>query len=270
MSINIGDDMLIELNKFIHFKNKMFNYHMKHIMLVRKYALVINNKLKSNISNRKLSFISLSHDLFKERSLNPKLSNVMWENYNIPQDTTRYVRENLNILEEFDLDEYFNTDMQYHALSAAIFLIKEIGIKDPEIIYPVAFHSCPIIPVYENLPYKTRTMIDIIMLSDKLSSNYLKINFREVAVRTDLDKMVFGINGNEFNYTFGLFIARLISQGKSEEEQSVASTNYYYNRLCEVNPMIPKNFNIKMLGGAHIWEKRKSRVLQMQSHKLRM
>ena len=65
MSINIGDDMLIELNKFIHSKNKMFNYHMKHIMLVRKYALVINNKLKSNISNRKLSFISLSHDLFR-------------------------------------------------------------------------------------------------------------------------------------------------------------------------------------------------------------
>lgn len=269
-NIDLESDMLIELNTFIHHDNKLFVYHMNHIKLVRRYAILLNKKLNTNLSNRKLSYIALSHDLLKERSLNPKLGSVKWNKYDIPQDTTRYVRENLNILEEFNLDDYFNTDVQYHALAAGIFLIKEFKIKDPEIIYPVVFHSCPIIPVYKNLSLKIRNMIDIIMLSDKLSSNYLKINLRSVPVRIDLDQVTFGNNGNEFNYTLALFIARLISQGKSEEEQSILSTEYYYKRLCEMNPLISKNCNVKMLGGARIWEKRKSQVWQTQPTKLRM
>lgn len=77
------------------------------------------------------------------------------------------------------------------------------------------FHSCPIMSIYSTLNYRTRTMVDIISLSDKLSSNYLRINYKEKnEVSIDLDLAVFGADGKEFNYTLGLLIARLISQGK--------------------------------------------------------
>lgn len=256
--------MLIELNTCIHGDNKMFDYHMKHIRLVRKYALLLNKKLDAHVSCHKLSYIALSHDLFKERSLDQKKDGaVYWHEHNIPQDTNRYVRENLHVLEEYGLDEYFNTDVQYHALSAGIFLRTEFNITDKEILYPVFFHSCPIIPVYETLPPKLKTMIDITMLADKLSSNYLRINYRKSLVRVDLDQAVFGASGKEFNYTLGLFMARLIGQGKSTEEQSTKATEYFYRRLCEQNPLIARNYNIKRLGGNGQWPRRKSQVWMM-------
>lgn len=261
--VNPENNMLLELNTFIHHENKMFEYHMKHIQLVKKYAILINKRLCSNLNIRKLSYIALAHDLFKERSLNPELKNIIWKGYNIPQDTNRYVRSNLDILEEYELDEYFNSSVQYHSLSAGIFLIKEFGITDKEIIYPVCFHSCPIIPIYEKLDNKTKDMIDVIMLADKLSSNYLRINFRKTEVRIDLDQAVFGSNGREFNYSLGLYLARLIGQGKSDEKEGVASTEYYYKRLCETNPIISENCNIKSLGGSKIWPERKSQVWMM-------
>lgn len=259
-NIDPESQMLLDLNKFIHHDNKMFEYHIKHIKLVRRYALIINKLLNAHIDEKKLSFIALAHDLFKERSLDPNKS-VSWRGIEIPQDTNRYVRQNLDILEEYDLDDYFNSDMQYHALSAGIFIIKEFNIKDKEILYPIFFHSCPIISVYETLSQRIRTMVDIIMLSDKLSSNYLRINLRKVEVRIDLDQVVFGSSGYEFNYTLGLFIARLISQGKSEETQSKIATDYYFNRLCDMNPIISNDYSIKMLGGAKIWQPRKSQIL---------
>lgn len=251
---------ILQLNKFIHHDNKMYEYHIRHIKLVRKYALIINKLLNAHLDEKKLSYIALAHDLFKERSLHPNKT-IIWEGINIPQDTTRYVRSNLDILEEYGLDDYFNTDVQYHALSAGIFLIKEFNITDKEILYPIFFHSCPVISIYETLPSRTKIMIDIIMLSDKLSSNYLRINFRKVDVRIDLDQVVFGSQGNEFNYTLGLFIARLISQGKSEEEQSKIATEYYFNRVYDMNPIISKDYSIKKLGGAKKWPVRKSQVL---------
>lgn len=255
--------MLLELNDFIHHDNKMYKYHMAHIKLVRRYAILINEKLNTNIDNKKLSYIALAHDLFKERSLDPKLENVTWKGHQIPQDTTRYVRSNLDILEKYDLDDYFNTSIQYHPLTSALFLIKEFELSDKEILYPIMFHSCPIISVYETLPPKIQTMVDIISLADKLSSNYLRINMRKVPVRIDLDQVVFGPSGREFNYTLGLFIARLISQGKSEEEQSKIATDYYYKRLCEMNPIISKTYSIQKLGGAKQWPPRKSQALMM-------
>lgn len=262
MRIDTDNTMLLDLNEFIHHKNKMYKYHMMHIKYVRRYALIINKRLNAHLDPKKLSYIALSHDLFKERSLNPRKTRI-WRGHEIPQDTTRYVRSNLDILEEFGLDEYFNTDIQYHALSAGLFLYKEFGIRDKEILYPVFFHSCPIISIYEQLDPRIRTMIDVIMLADKLSSNYLRINLRGVPVKTDLDQLVFGSSGSEFNYTLGLFIARLIGQGKSEETQSKISTDYYFNRLCEMNPLIDKKHSIQKLGGAKIWQRRKSQALMM-------
>lgn len=258
--ISLENKMLIDLNTFIHHENKLFEYHMKHIKLVKDYAILINKRLNSHLSIRKLTYAALAHDLFKERSLNPELTDVTWKGINIPQDTNRYVRSNLSILEEYELDEYFNSSIQYHSLAAGIFLIKEFEINDKEILYPIMFHSCPIIPVYEKLSFNIRTMTDIIMLADKLSSNYLRINLRESEVRVDLDQAVFGSNGREFNYSLGLYLARLIGQGKSEEKQGCLSTEYYYKRLCETNPIITENCNIKKIGGNKKWEKRKSQV----------
>lgn len=258
--MNSDSQMLLSLNQFIHHENKMYDYHMAHIKLVRKYSLIINRRLGYHISEQKLSYISLAHDLFKERSLDPNKT-VTWEGIDIPQDTNRYVRQNLDLLEKYGLDDYFNTDIQYHALTAGLFLLKEFKITDKEILYPVWFHSCPIIPVYKELSPKIQNMVDIIMLADKLSSNYLRINLRHVDVRIDLDQAVFGTSGNEFNYTLGLFIARLIGQGKSEEEQSKIATEYYYKRLSDMNPIISKSYSVRKLGGTKKWQPRKSQVL---------
>lgn len=256
--------MLLELNEFIQHDSKQFTYHMNHIKLVRRYALLLNKRLGTNLSGRKLSFISLAHDLFKERGLNKsKDGTISWNGHDIPQDLNKYVRTNLDILEKFKLDYYFNTDVQLHALAAGIFVHKELGIEDPEILYPIFFHSCPIISVYESLDKRVRDSVDIIMLSDKLSSNYLRINFKESEVRIDLDLVVFGSNGREFNYTTGLFLARLISQGSSKEIQSRIATDYFYKRLEFSNPIISKNYSIKKLGRNEKWPKRKTRAFMM-------
>jgi len=253
-------DMLLDLNYMIHHDNKKFDYHMKHIKLVKQYACIVNKMLNSPISNHKLSYIAYAHDLFKERSLDPNKP-IIWRNITIPCDTTRYVRENLDVLERFELDDYFNSSLQYHALSSGLFLIKEFKISDNEILYPIMFHSCPIIEIYEKLNSKLQTMIDIIMLADKLSSNYLKINYLKRKVRIDLDQAVFGSNGNEFNYSLGLLLARILSQGKSQEEQTVLATQYYFNRLKKINPLIGNNINIKQIGENKLWPERKSQVL---------
>ena len=262
---DIQSSMLLELNEFIQKDRITFNYHMHHIKLARKYALLLNEKLGAGIDPLKISYITLAHDLFKEHGLHKKKDGkVAWMSHNIPQDLNRYVRMNLDVLDEFNLCDFFNTDIQLHALAAGIFLRIELGITDPEILYPVFFHSCPIISVYEKLDPKIQDVVDIMMLADKLSSNYLRINERKHLVRIDLDKVVFGERGREFNYTLGLYIARLISQGKSPDKQSILTTEYYYKRLRNMNPLVTKNDGIKMLGGNKLWPKRKSQAWRTQ------
>lgn len=254
------DDMLLEINKLMHGHNE---YHMQHIQLVKKYALLLNERTGNELDNNKLSYSALAHDIFKERGLNPSKI-VIWNGHEIPQDNTRYVRTHLNRLEELGLDEFFNTDIQYHALAAGIFVGNEFHIKDLEVLYPIFFHSCPIIEIYETLPSRVKKSIDIIMLADKLSSNWLRINMKKTEVRVDLDLAVFGNDGYEFNYTLGLFLARMIGQGNSTEEQSQISTKFYYDRLCKMNPMISKHYSVKRLGGASIWPERNSQAFKMR------
>lgn len=258
-------DTLLDLTTFIHKENALYEYHMAHIQLVKEYALVLNQRLGSEFDTEKLSFIAYAHDLFKERSLDPS-KDVVWNDISIPQDLNRYVRTNIPLLDEHGLGDYFNTDIQLHPLSAGIFLQTQFNIIDKEILFPIFFHSCPIIPVYETLSEKIRGMVDLIMLADKLSSNYLRINMRKIAVRIDLDQAVFGPTGKEFNYTTGLVIARIISQGKSKEPRSLESTDYYYRRLHAINPFIPESRNVKKLGGKSIWPQRNSPVLPTQYH----
>ena len=247
--------MLLDMNEFIHDspEKEYAEYHRTHIDLVNQYSLILNKRLGFKLSEFKLTYNAYAHDLLKEHGLD-ELRQRKYKSHTIPENVTLYVRNNLDILEQYGMDEYFNSAAQYHALAAAIFLVKELKITDPEIIYPVMFHSCPVINVYEALPVKTQQYVDIMMLADKLSSNYLRINWRETPVAVDLDLAVFGENGNELHYALGLYLARAI--GDKTDAVGVQAMSYYTERLSRNMPWI----NIKKiaLGGAKKWPKRKS------------
>ena len=251
--------MLLDMNEFIHYspEKEYAEYHSAHIDLVKQYALILNHRLGFRLSDHKLAYIAYAHDLLKEHGLNESLDRKYHE-HPIPENPILYVRNNLDILEDYGMDDYFNSATQYHALAAAIFLIKELHVRDPEIIYPVMFHSCPIIPVYETLTPTIQKYVDITMLSDKLSSNYLRINWRETPTLYDLEKAVFGENGNELNYTLGLYLAKLI--GDKDDEEGKKALEYYADRLTRIMPWI----NTKKIasGGAKKWPKRKSLLLR--------
>lgn len=252
IDLNKDETDLILMNEFIHKDFERLEYHMEHIKLVKRYMLLLNSRLGGPNNSMQLTKIALCHDLLKEHGLHPE-THIEYNGIEIPQDPHRYVRLNLDILKEFNLDDYFNTDVQYHSLAAGIFLKKEMGIDDPYILYPVMFHSCPIIDIYNTLPKRLQEMVDITMLADKLSSNWLRINMLEKEVNCDLDLAVFGENGKEFNYTLGLYLARLIAKKKQHGKQAKITNTYYYNRLERVNPLIAKNIQ---MGGKKIWPKR--------------
>lgn len=246
---------LIKLNRFIQsIDEDRMNYHLRHIKLTRDYALLINRRLGNPVSSKKLSYAALSHDVLKEKTFDPSAPDREYNGHIIPSDIIKYVRSNLDTLEIYGMDEYFNSDVNWHPLAGGIFLHKELGVTDPEIIYPVIFHSCPIMAVYETLPYNIRTMVDIIMLADKLSSNYIRINYRESNVAVDLDAVVFGTNGKQFQYDIGLLVARLINETKIEGDQVKITNDHYLNRVLENNPWI----KIGKIGGNKKWPKRKS------------
>jgi predicted nucleic-acid-binding Zn-ribbon protein len=233
---------------------------MNHITLAAKYATLLNDRLGFNLDSRLLEYVAYAHDTLKEDYLKPGVNRDHLGKYEIPDDLNRYVRMNLDILNKFDVDAYFNTDASLHALASGIFLVKCFEIENPEIIYPVIFHSCPIMEVYKQQTEYIRNMVDIILLSDKLSSNYLKIQ-DGIKLRCDLDKIVFGEDGRALNYELGLVIAKLIGMSKVFDKQSKASLDYYCNRLKQINPLMArKDLTIKSLGGLRIWEKRNSPV----------
>lgn len=248
----INEEELLKLNEFIHKDYDKLDYHMAHIKLVKDYMILLAERLGGPVDINQITTIALSHDLLKEHGLDPD-KKVEYNGIEIPQNVDHFVRSQMEILEKFGLDDYFNSDAQYHALAAGIFLYKELGIEDINILYPVMFHSCPILDVYNTLPKGLQEIIDITMLADKLSSNWLRINMLNKEVKCDLDLAVFGESGKEFNYTLGLYLARLITKSKQKGQQSRITNTYYYSRLERVNPLIAENINI---GGKQIWPKR--------------
>ena len=190
----------------------------------------------------KLKLCAVTHDLLKinwadhlaEHPHDKETETIILDHV-VPIDLNRYVRLNLDTLEFYGLDNLFNTDIQLHSLASGIFLIKEFGIVDSEILYPVFFHSCPILEIYRELDSKLQLMVDIMVLADKLSSARTKekVNF-------DLETVVFGESKHEFNFTLGVFLARLISQGNSTESHSLEMTRYYWERLVASNPLLHK------------------------------
>ena len=245
-------NILYSLNQFIYRDPATAAYHQNHIDLTERYAQLLNQKLGNPVDAESLRIIAEGHDLLKEKGLtyeNP----ISWYGHHIPNDLTKYVRMNLDVLDRFDLGDYFNTDVGYHAMAAVIFLVKELHVERPEILYPIAFHSCPILPLYKTLPTDIQTRIDITVLADKLSSNWLRIHQLEFRVKVDLDLLVFGKDRCEFNYTTGLFVARMIGHGSSHEKYGRESMLYYYERAKEQNPFLSKNFS---KGDNKIWPKR--------------
>jgi hypothetical protein len=259
--LNKTENEMLKMNRVIHAKYENLEYHMNHIILTRDYLVDLNNRLGLGISFHILDYIGLGHDLLKERGLDPE-STLIYNGISIPQDPNRYVRENLDVLKEFGLEDYFNSDLQYHALAAGIFLYKEMHVIDPYILYPVMFHSCPIMDVYYTLPTKMQTLVDMTILADKLSSNWLRINMLEKDVCCDLDLILYGSSGKEFNYAMALYMARLISYGKSDGEQSKMATRYYYEKLVNENPLISRYVNDDdyKIGGKKKWQKRNPRL----------
>lgn len=250
--------MLRDLNLSIHSgkSQDVLNYHMNHIELVRKYMIEISKRLNVKLDNNTASVIAYGHDLLKERGIANEQENLLAPYESVSTDPARYVRTNLEILEKFGMDEYFNSDCQYHALASGIFLNKELGVEDANIVYPVMFHSCPVMDVYDTLPSYTKQLIDITLLSDKLSSNWLRINTQDKEVCIDLDLLVFGETGWEFNYLYGLYVARLIASKKNSGDHSKEATKYYFDRLKQTNPLIDEKVE---LGDKQTWPKRKQR-----------
>ena len=250
---------ILELNRKIRKGCKDQEYHMQHIGLAKDYAMFIRKKLGESTDRHKLGFAALSHDLLKE---NYDKKDLFIDGMHIPGDLEKYVSSNIELLSTYHITPaMIKTDLQAHALGAAIFLIREYHINDPEIIYPVLFHSLPIIEIYRELPEKIQQMIDIMVLADKLSSNWLRINMNEEKVRCDLDQIVFGKDGKEFNFSLGLYLARVIGAGKNPDYTSDASTLYYFHRLRATNPLIQEKLSMKKsLGEKQKWPKRNSVV----------
>lgn len=253
------------LAALIHENTPEGDYHMAHLYMVSRYACYLNDRLGFGLDSDVLTFIAYAHDLLKERSLDPKVKGtIVLAKHEIPQDTRKYVRLNLDILDEYGIGDYFNTSMQYHSLAAGIFVHRELGERDPNILYPIFFHSCPIVSVYETLDQTTQRYVDVIMLADKLSSNYLKIHVRRCKSKLDLDLAVFGPDQSELNYSLGLVLARLITHGNSKEKQGILATKMYYDRLKSMYPAIPSVDDMyKSLGGQRKWPKRRNQLVSM-------
>ena len=118
---------ILGLNQAIHGKSEEYQYHLHHIHLVKLYAQIINQHLGNLYSDEQLRFIACAHDLFKERGFIRGRS-ILWNGILIPQDNNRYVRLNIQTLEEFGLADYFNTDIQLHGLASGIFLKNRLHI----------------------------------------------------------------------------------------------------------------------------------------------
>lgn len=228
----------LKLTEIVTLAEKLLDpYRFNHLRNTASYAL----KLAAHFPELgpgekfKLKFSAMTHDLLKVKNYDKTASQVTIAGKEIECDLNRYVRLNLDELKPFGLDVYFNTDVQLHALASGMFLRSEFGIDDPQILYPIFFHSCPILPVYEQLDEVTRLMVDIMVLSDKLSSGELKPSR---ASGVDLSLVVWGESGHEFNFAAGLYLARLISQGNSSEKYSVMMTENYFQRWCRANPII--------------------------------
>ena len=240
-----------------HCSQELKQYHKDHCRKLIEYGNDIFAHLGIHDCRWELELIAYGHDLFKKYSLDR--GELELEGIKIPYDTKKYIDENKDVLEKFGLSMIDSENFSKHPTAAGIFLYKELGIEDPALIYPVFFHSCPVVSVYRELDERTRTLVDVVMLADKLSANSLTRDFKKWHKKVNMDLCLYGETGREFNYTNALLTAKILGQAGSKDVISVESVRYYYYRACEQNPALDKYS--RLLGGKKPWKLKKVETL---------
>lgn len=238
--------MLINMNIYLHIYEDKFYYHIKHCWLMEKFMNIIASKDTSFNYNRELlPIIAWSHDLLKDRE----------------DKFSKFYKENKNNLKRFHLTEEMYKSISPHGYRAAEFLSNyPFNITDGKILFSVLFHSVPIIDVIENiLTESTRKYVDLTLLCDKLSSNYLRIHEGE-KVLADIGKEVFGDNYDKLDIYRGLYIIRLFAKiiDKKNNEYDKQATEYYRKKWNEKYTIV--------LGEVKEWEKRENPLLMKVSN----
>ena len=104
-------------------------------------------------------------------------------------------------------------------------------------------------------------MIDLTVVADKCSSNYLKIQ-QYVPCNFRMEDILFGMDGKEFNFSAALFAARLIGSENYSDEFNKDINIFYLHRLNRINPFIMDKVHIKDYGRKKIWERKPSILLR--------
>jgi len=223
---------------------KEFGYHMWHCFVMEKYMNIIADKYdKFKFDKELFPLIAWSHDLLKDRE----------------SKFSTFYQKNTSNRKRFFLSDSMYNSLSTHAYRSAEFLSNyPFNVIDGKILYSVLFHSIPIIEIMEKiLSADTREYVNITMLCDKLSSNYWRIT-NGIETWCDLDKIVFGDNGDELNYNKGLYYTRLLDGMKYKNKYSIQAEEYY-------RKLYDTDINIK-LEEKKIWEKRKNLLFKTQSN----
>ena len=253
---------LIDLGKFTREEcgEELQRYHFDHCEKLMKYGNDIMVRLGILEYRNELEIVAYAHDLFKRYSL--RENDVEWNGKIIPQNIPKYIDENRFVLDKFGLNMIRSDNFSNHPIAAGIFLYKEFTVDDPKIIYPVFFHSCPIISIYKKLDKALRNFIDVILLADKMSANVLCRGIKKWHSKVDMELVLYGENHKEFNYTNALLTAKILGQCGSKDKFSVESTKHYYKRAARINPALDKNSIL--LGRKKPWKFNKAIFCKMQ------
>jgi len=238
------------------------NYRIRHARLTVDYTERLMRSFHILVvdDRRKLSIAARFHDLLKaDATLGSGSSQLVFAKMaelGFPTDLKEYIYTNSEYFPTLGV-QGFTENIAEHALALVLHMLVHYDILDREILYPILFHSCPILPTYSKLNQRRQTMIDIITLADKLSSNALRLLGDADGKKApfNLHLAVFGVDDCEFNFTEGLFLARLLSQGKSQDPYSLVMTQYYFQRLKERSPLWAKTNNIPNLKDLRIKKK---------------
>ena len=235
---------------------------MAHLELFKMYAFEINLRLGSPFSQEDLATIAYAHDIFKDDNHRVQYTNNGEDIFVTKEDIlSRYGSS----IEYFGFKKGEKAALSEHAKCAALFIMncEEIVDYNKDILYPIIFHSLPILRVYRDLTREIQLMIDLTVVADKCSSNYLRIQ-QYVPCNFRMDDILFGMDGKEFNFTTALFAARLIgSEGYNDDFNKDINT-FYLHRLNRINPFVINKLNIKDYGRKKIWERKQSILLRKE------
>ena len=254
--------ILKELNEKWYSDLRTHKYHMAHLELFKRYAFEINLRLGHPFQEEDLATIAYAHDLFKDDNPKVKYTNH-GEDILVTKESIQ--KKYGNSIEYFGFKKKEKSVLSEHAKCAALFVMncEELSDYNKDILYPIIFHSLPILRVYQDLTQEIQLMVDITVVVDKCSSNYLKIQ-QYVPCYFRMEDILFGADGKEFNFSAALFAARLIGSEKYSDEVNKDINTFYLNRLNRINPFIMDKIHIKEYGRKKIWERKPSILLRKE------